>query len=60
MLAAYFFVSFQYLAADSFWFQFLNATGSAGLTAVAYIKKDWQLAILNFAWVVIALVVLLH
>jgi hypothetical protein len=60
VLAAYFFVSFHYLSADSFWFQFLNATGSAGLTAVAYIKKDWQLAVLNLVWAVIALIALLH
>lgn len=59
VLAAYFLVSFGYLSAVSFWFQFLNATGSAGLTAVAYIKKDWQLAVLNFVWVGIALVALI-
>jgi hypothetical protein len=59
ILVAYFLVSFNYLSATSFWFQFLNATGSAGLTAVAYIKKDWQLAVLNFVWVGIALISLL-
>lgn len=59
VLVAYFLVSFEFISANSFWFQFLNATGSAGLTAVAYIKRDWQLAILNFVWVGIALIALL-
>jgi hypothetical protein len=59
VLIAYCSVSFGYFSAGGFWFQFLNATGSAGLALVAYIKKDWQLAILNLIWAIIALIVLI-
>jgi hypothetical protein len=59
ILAAYALISFSVFDANNFWYQILNVTGSAGLTAVALTKKDTQLVLANGAWAVIALVILI-
>jgi hypothetical protein len=59
ILIAFALVSFDYIGAQSFWFQFLNLTGSVGIAIDAFYNKDKPAAFLNVAYALIALVVLL-
>ena len=41
---------------NSLVYQSFNFIGSLGLAIIAWRKKDWQLALLNFIWCVIGLI----
>ncbi len=59
ILLAYTLVSFSVLAPTNLWYQILNATGALGIVIETLSKKDYQPAVLNIFWMVIALVVII-
>ena len=58
ILLAYALISFSMLDANNIWYQLLNVTGGAGLTAIAFVKNDNQLVLVNAIWVIIGLIIL--
>lgn len=58
ILLAYALVSFSFLLSDSWLYQALNATGAIGIVIETYSKRDYQPALLNAVWTLIALVAL--
>jgi len=58
VLLAYAAVSTSLLSAQSFWYQFFNFTGSAGVAIQTYYRRDMQPFWLNLIWALIALVAL--
>lgn len=59
ILGAYFLVSFDFLSADSIWYQGMNIVGSIGIVFETLSKKDYQPAVLNIAWILIAIISLM-
>lgn len=59
LMAAYMGVSFGYLQSSDASFQVLNATGALGIVIDAVAQKNWQPAVLNVIWGVIALIALI-
>ena len=60
IVGAYFLNSFNIIAANDFWYQFLNASGAIGIVPINYIKKDYQPFVLNIIWAVIGAVALVR
>lgn len=58
LLGAYGALSFGYIVSDSIVFQTLNATGALGIVVDALAQRNWQPAILNIVWCVVAVVAL--
>jgi ABC-type transport system involved in multi-copper enzyme maturation permease subunit len=56
ILLGYTLTSFRWIPAGGAVYLILNVTGSAGLLLVSYRKKVWQNVVLNFAWLIIAVV----
>jgi hypothetical protein len=56
LLLAYGMVSFKKLPADSGWYQFLNAVGSACLIVNTVYHRAYPSAAVNVVWIVIATV----
>lgn len=56
ILLGYALTSFRWIPAGGAVYLILNVTGSAGLLLVSYRKKVWQNVVLNFAWLIIAVV----
>lgn len=56
LILAYYLVTFSIISAQGIEFQLLNITGSAGLLAVAFVKKVTQSVLLNLFWITIGLV----
>lgn len=54
IIGAYALVSFSFVRSSSFLYQLLNITGSLGIMAHALNKKDYQPAVLNVVWAIIA------
>jgi hypothetical protein len=54
IVGAYTLVSFDWLAADSFWYQFLNGTGAIGVLLVSLSRRAYQPAVLNVVWGLVA------
>lgn len=59
LLAAYFLVSFNFIAGEGLVFQILNFTGAVAIIAPSIPKKDYQPAFLNIVWALIGLVALI-
>lgn len=60
ILAAYFVVSFRFMAPRDNRFQVMNLFGALGLLVNAYAKSAWPFVVIEVAWVLIALVSLLR
>lgn len=56
ILGAYTLVSFSMINPHGGVYQVLNLTGALGLVFVSYRKKDYQPAVLNTIWAVVAFV----
>jgi hypothetical protein len=54
LLGAYGALSFGYIVSDSVLFQTLNATGALGIVIDALAQKNWQPAVLNIVWGLVA------
>lgn len=59
ILGAYALVSFQILSSTDFLFQLLNATGAIGVVLISLSKKNYQPAVLNIIWTLIAIVAII-
>ncbi len=55
ILGAYALLSFGAIGPNSLSYQLLNITGAAGIIVVSLSKKTYQPAVLNAAWILIAL-----
>lgn len=55
IVGAYALVSFEIVSINNFWYQFLNFTGAIGIIVDALNQRNWQPAVLNIIWSVIAL-----
>jgi hypothetical protein len=60
ILGAYVAVSFGYMRTDTVVFQALNLSGAAGIVIDALHAKNWQPAVLNAIWLIVALVSLVR
>ena len=60
ILAAYALLSFSVIGPHTFFYQFLNLTGAAGLVVEACSKKDYQPVVLNLVWLLVAGVAILQ
>jgi len=60
ILVAYLLNSFEVVASDSSTYQTLNALGAAGIVWSSTVKKDYQPALLNLIWLIIALIALVR
>ena len=54
IILAYALVSFSALEPTSIWYQLLNGTGAIGIVFSSLYKKDYQPAVLNLFWALIA------
>ena len=59
ILLAYGLLSFSVIAANSAAYQLLNLIGAIGIVAVSMTKKNYQPAVLNAVWVIIAAIALI-
>lgn len=59
ILGAYTLVSFSVFQPTGLFYQLLNATGAVGIVVAALSKKDYQPAVLNVIWTVIAIVAII-
>jgi hypothetical protein len=55
ILLAYVLVSFSVLVPDDVWYQALNFTGALGIVVDAWSQKNYQPAVLNVIWALVAL-----
>ena len=60
ILLAFGLVSFDLITPNSYTYQLLNLTGSAGILINAKRKKDFPAAALNACWIIIALIALIR
>ena len=58
ILAAYALLSLGMLHGNDLAYQILNLTGAIGVCYDAYKQKNWQPAVLNFIWALIAIIAL--
>jgi hypothetical protein len=56
IIGAYALLSFAIIKQDSLLYQVLNLTGAVGILIETYTKKDFQPAVLNIIWSIIALI----
>jgi hypothetical protein len=59
ILTAYFLVSFSFLSPRDILYPALNIVGSVFIIIETFSKKDYQPVVLNFVWLIIALVAIL-
>jgi hypothetical protein len=59
ILTAYFLVSFSFLSPHDILYPALNIVGSVFIIIETFSKKDYQPVVLNFVWLIIALVAIL-
>ena len=59
ILLAYALVSYNFIVADSIFYQFLNISGGIGLLWIAYKKHVTQSVLLNIVWIMIGIIALL-
>jgi hypothetical protein len=59
IILAYTLVSFSIIETTNMWYQVLNGTGAICVAVDAYYDKNYQPAVLNIVWTLIALVALL-
>lgn len=55
IFVAYLLVSYSVIQPQSYAYQILNLTGGIGIVAVSLYKKNYQPAVLNIIWSVVAL-----
>ncbi len=55
IVLAYGLLSFSFLTSTNIWYQILNGTGALGIFIESYHKKDYQPAVLNTIWIIIAI-----
>jgi hypothetical protein len=60
IVLAYSLISFSLISSNSFYYQFLNLTGSLGIILVALGKKDYQPVVLNIIWMIIAVIAIVR
>ena len=60
ILVAYALVSFNYIGAQSFLFQILNLSGSAGIAVDALKNKDRPAAVLNIIYALIGVIAIIR
>lgn len=60
IVLAYALLSFSLLKSTDFLYQLLNGLGALGIVLEAIYKKDYQPAVLNIIWLIIALVAILR
>lgn len=60
ILAAYILNTFHVLDAGSLWYHLLNVAGALGIVIETSAKKDWEPAVLNIVWGIVALIALLR
>ncbi len=56
ILLAYALLIFKTVNIDNGFYIFFNITGSIGIAYVAFAKRDYQPAIVNFLWALIAVI----
>ena len=54
ILCAYGLLTFEVVMSDSLWFHGLNLIGGVGIIIDAAADRNWQPAVLNVMWIVIA------
>lgn len=55
IIAGYFFISYSLLSPTSIFYQLLNLSGAFGIVISSLSKRDYQPAVLNTVWLLIAL-----
>ena len=60
ILSAYALVSFELIPFNGFVYHFLNATGAIGIIVDALAQKNYQPAVLNIVWLIIAVLSLVR
>lgn len=55
IIVGYFFVSYSLLSPTSILYQLLNLSGACGIVISSLQKRDYQPAVLNMVWMLIAL-----
>ena len=60
IVGAYALLSFAFIKQDNLIYQGLNLTGALGILTDTYFKKDYQPAVLNIIWSVIALIAIIQ
>lgn len=60
ILSAYTLVSYAIIQADSISFQMLNLTGSAAFVYLNYVKKVYQVVVLNVVWFLVACIAIIN
>ena len=60
ILLAYSLVSFEILEPTNLAFQLLNGLGALGIVLVSWRKRDYQPAVLNIIWAIIAVVAMVQ
>jgi hypothetical protein len=60
ILAAYALLSFSVVQSKSYVYIWLNIFGSLALVVQSYVKKDYEPVVLNFVWILLSVVAILH
>lgn len=60
ILTAYVAVNFHWMSAQHPHYQILNLTGAIGIIIDAWAAKNWQPAVLNLIWALVAIVGLIN
>ena len=60
IIGAYALSSFSIIKPDSLIYQILNLTGALGIVTDTWFKKDYQPAVLNIVWSIIAAIAILN
>jgi len=56
IVVAYALTSFKIITSDTLMYQLLNLTGALGIVFSSLEKKDYQPAVLNLIWLLVALI----
>ncbi len=56
IIVAYFLSSFGFVNVSSYFYQILNLTGAVGIVVKSLSVKDFQPAVLNLIWAVVAFI----
>jgi multidrug transporter EmrE-like cation transporter len=59
IILAYVLVSFYVIEVSNVWYQILNGVGALGIVLVSFYKKNYQPAVLNIIWTVVAVIAIL-
>lgn len=55
IVVSYALLSFGVLSGDAFWYHFWNGTGAICIVYISLKRKNYQPAVLNIVWTIIAL-----